>query len=419
MTRRFTSRDHQRDRAGEGHPGARRRHGRPRDGVDLRHVLDEQGPLGARRRHRQAARRSAARSAARRRPRAARSTACARRCREAGAARRRACASPSRASATSAATSRASLAEDGAKVVAVSDSTGGVYNPKGIDVPAALAHKRETGSLAGLAGHGGDHERGAAPPRLRRARAVRARAGDHGGERRPGQGEDHRRGRERPDDAGRRRRSSRTRASSILPDVLANAGGVVVSYFEWVQGLQEYFWKEDEVNAKLNDIVTPRVRRDVGDARSARRASMRDGRVRARRPARRRGDDHARAVSRSPGRPLPRARAATCASGRASVLEAAGRARRSSSRRSTSPATESSRRGTASGCRWSRSTASGRSSTTSTLVRFGASSPHKVRLVGTCDSACVAGWHNARAVTNLEQGARVADRLTVGVAARL
>ena len=42
----------------------------------------------------------------------------------------------------------------------------------------------------------------------------------------------------------------------VLPDVLANAGGVVVSYFEWVQGLQEYFWKEDEVNARLNDIST-------------------------------------------------------------------------------------------------------------------------------------------------------------------
>ena len=42
----------------------------------------------------------------------------------------------------------------------------------------------------------------------------------------------------------------------VLPDVLANAGGVVVSYFEWVQGLQEYFWKEDEVNARLNEIFT-------------------------------------------------------------------------------------------------------------------------------------------------------------------
>jgi glutamate dehydrogenase (NAD(P)+) len=42
----------------------------------------------------------------------------------------------------------------------------------------------------------------------------------------------------------------------VLPDVLANAGGVVVSYFEWVQGLQEYFWKEDEVNRRLHDIVT-------------------------------------------------------------------------------------------------------------------------------------------------------------------
>ena len=42
----------------------------------------------------------------------------------------------------------------------------------------------------------------------------------------------------------------------VLPDVLANAGGVVVSYFEWVQGLQEYFWTEEQVNERLHRIVT-------------------------------------------------------------------------------------------------------------------------------------------------------------------
>ncbi len=41
----------------------------------------------------------------------------------------------------------------------------------------------------------------------------------------------------------------------VVPDVLANAGGVVVSYFEWVQGLQELFWTESEVNARLQGIV--------------------------------------------------------------------------------------------------------------------------------------------------------------------
>jgi glutamate dehydrogenase (NAD(P)+) len=60
----------------------------------------------------------------------------------------------------------------------------------------------------------------------------------------------------------------------VLPDVLANAGGVVVSYFEWVQGLQEYFWKETEVNAKLNDITT-RAFHETWNTREERGTSLR------------------------------------------------------------------------------------------------------------------------------------------------
>jgi glutamate dehydrogenase (NAD(P)+) len=60
----------------------------------------------------------------------------------------------------------------------------------------------------------------------------------------------------------------------VLPDVLANAGGVVVSYFEWVQGLQEYFWKEEEVNARLNEITT-RAFEETWAVREDRGVSMR------------------------------------------------------------------------------------------------------------------------------------------------
>jgi len=147
------------------------------------------------------------------------------------------------------------LHEEGATVVAISDSRAALYNAKGIDIAAAFAHKREHGALAGLK----DAEQMTndelllldvdvlAPCALeqviteRNANEVRARIICEGGN-----------GPVTPaadailEDKG----------VLILPDVLANAGGVVVSYFEWVQGLQEYFWKETEVNAKLNDIMS-------------------------------------------------------------------------------------------------------------------------------------------------------------------
>jgi glutamate dehydrogenase (NAD(P)+) len=147
------------------------------------------------------------------------------------------------------------VAEDGAKVVALSDSMTALHNPNGIDVQAAFAHKRETGSLSGF--------RGAdaltndelllldcdvfAPCALEQviteenAARVRAKVIVEGANGPITPAAD-----DILDDRG----------VLVLPDILANAGGVVVSYFEWVQGLQEYFWKEAEVNAKLNDIIT-------------------------------------------------------------------------------------------------------------------------------------------------------------------
>jgi glutamate dehydrogenase (NAD(P)+) len=147
------------------------------------------------------------------------------------------------------------VAEDGATVVAISDSRTALYNPNGIDVPAAFAQKRDSGSFDGL--RGADRITNEelltidcdilAPCALEQviteenAAQVKAKMVVEGanGPITPAADE-----------------ILFDRGVTILPDILANAGGVIVSYFEWVQGLQEYFWKEAEVNAKLNDIIT-------------------------------------------------------------------------------------------------------------------------------------------------------------------
>ncbi|HTK24635.1 MAG TPA: Glu/Leu/Phe/Val dehydrogenase [Gaiella sp.] len=165
------------------------------------------------------------------------------------------------------------LAEEGARVVALSDSNGAVVNSYGLDVPAAIVHKAEHGVLAGLPG--ADEATNEellefecdvlVPAALEQAISVdnAARVRAHmvceaaNSPTTPGADE-----------------VLEDRGVLVLPDVLANAGGVVVSYFEWVQGLQEYFWKEYEVNAKLNDIVV-RAFEETWSARERLGTSMR------------------------------------------------------------------------------------------------------------------------------------------------
>jgi glutamate dehydrogenase (NAD(P)+) len=146
------------------------------------------------------------------------------------------------------------LDREGAKVVAVSDSQGGVYDPDGLDVAAALAHKQEHGTIVGLAGADAvtNDELVELPCDILAPCALEQVVHEQNADRVQAsvicEGAN---GPVTPSaDA-----ILEDKGVLVLPDVLANAGGVVVSYFEWVQGLQEYFWREDEVNAKLHDIV--------------------------------------------------------------------------------------------------------------------------------------------------------------------
>jgi glutamate dehydrogenase (NAD(P)+) len=165
------------------------------------------------------------------------------------------------------------LHEQGATVIAVSDSLGGLHAASGLDIPAVIAWKAEHGQLEGFSGADAITNEELlsldcdvlAPCALEQvihagnADQVRARIVAEGanGPVTPAADE-----------------ILEDRGVLVLPDVLANAGGVVVSYFEWVQGLQEYFWKEEEVNERLDDIVT-RAFRETLDTKTKHGTSMR------------------------------------------------------------------------------------------------------------------------------------------------
>lgn len=146
------------------------------------------------------------------------------------------------------------FAEAGAKVVAVQDHGGTIYREAGLDVPALLAHVAQVGSVAGFTGAeviDNDAFWGvpcdilipaALESQITEANAgrIQARMVIEGanGPTTP-----------QADDI------LHERNVLVLPDVIANAGGVTVSYFEWVQDFSSFFWSEDEINARLVKIM--------------------------------------------------------------------------------------------------------------------------------------------------------------------
>lgn len=145
--------------------------------------------------------------------------------------------------------------ERGGKVIAVSDITGAVKNPNGLDIPALLSHKEKTGTLIDFTGADAmssdellAHECDVLIPCalggvLNRENAdnVKAKfvieAANH------------------PTDPDADEILSK-KGVVILPDIYANAGGVTVSYFEWVQNIQGFMWDEEKVNRDLKKYMT-------------------------------------------------------------------------------------------------------------------------------------------------------------------
>jgi glutamate dehydrogenase (NAD(P)+) len=146
------------------------------------------------------------------------------------------------------------LHQQGCLIVGVSDVKGGVYNPDGLSPQGLRAHRERTGSIVGYEGgqtvtneellelecdvlipaaiEGQLTEENAA--RVRASVIVEAANGPTTPE---------------ADEI------FKDRGILVVPDILANAGGVTVSYFEWVQDLQAFYWTEDEVNDRLRQIM--------------------------------------------------------------------------------------------------------------------------------------------------------------------
>ncbi|HUR61344.1 MAG TPA: Glu/Leu/Phe/Val dehydrogenase [Candidatus Thermoplasmatota archaeon] len=147
------------------------------------------------------------------------------------------------------------LSDMGCKIVAVSDVSGGIHDPKGLDIAKLMSHVKQTGSVKGFAGAKEITNKELleikvdilVPAALEgvitkdNAARIDCRILAEGAN-----------GPTTPDAD----QVLLKKGVFVIPDVLCNAGGVTASYFEWVQGLQSFFWTEDEVNDRLDQIMT-------------------------------------------------------------------------------------------------------------------------------------------------------------------
>jgi glutamate dehydrogenase (NAD(P)+) len=146
------------------------------------------------------------------------------------------------------------LEKKGAKIIAVSDSRGGILNKDGLNIQDVIKHKEKTGSVVDFEGAEKLDPKAVlevecdvlVPAALENqiteenAENIKARIVAEAAN-----------GPTTPEAD----KILYDKGIFLIPDILANAGGVTVSYFEWVQGLQSFFWSERDVNVKLRDIM--------------------------------------------------------------------------------------------------------------------------------------------------------------------
>jgi glutamate dehydrogenase (NAD(P)+) len=160
----------------------------------------------------------------------------------------------------------------GARIVAMQDHTGTVVSPQGFDMASTMEVLRREGGIAGCTGETIANEdfwdvdcdilipaalEGQITPA--RARRIKARLVLEGasGPTLP-----------QADDV------LTERNVLVVPDVICNAGGVTVSYFEWVQDFSSFFWSEDEINVRLDKIMVDALRR-IWDTADRHKVSLR------------------------------------------------------------------------------------------------------------------------------------------------